>query len=244
VQFLSAYMCVDPRKRYLPQAVGAKSEALTEEVEGILGPSRAFCSVTVADTFASGVQNLLLTSGLGPIRPNTVVFSFPSPAEGSAEAPAALVEDWGEAMRVSLALGKTVVSVRGFKDGADFRDSRHSGSPSSLRDSVSTRDSMTLPTSIGGEQIERIVSTIFPAGKPLLDLRVDMAMHGPKAGLKIDVWLLALKPLSVVRASGDPGTRLRLCAHQATINALKCRPRLRSAVRWGWVRLGRMGRVQ
>ena len=46
---------------------------------------------------------------------------------------------------------------------------------------------------LGGDHIPRIIEEIFPSeegGPPLVDLRVDIARHGPRKGLTVDVWVL------------------------------------------------------
>ena len=217
-----------------PATVAAATEALVEVVEDALGKNIAFSTVTVARNFTDGVLGLILGGGLGPIRPNTLVMSFPcahSVATGSAGNrpptststlvdPPTEFEAWAGTLRAAAALGRTVVSTRGFEIGGFVPEEETSGGRSGMpasdastvnRSSFSggferfrTSVSMMMPARgpglllpggarLGGDHIPRIVEEIFPrdrGGPPLLDFRVDLARHGPRAGLTIDVWVL------------------------------------------------------
>eukprot|EP01045_Picozoa_sp_COSAG04_P002644 COSAG04_NODE_99_length_26324_cov_10.478818_6_plen_462_part_00 len=201
-----------PQPHIAQSAVAAAGAALVDLVEGALGENIAFSTVTVARCFAEGVSSLLLSAGLGPIRPNTIVLPFPADADGSR------LEDWAGTVRTAAALGRTVVATRGFTPGGYVPDSFDQqppggavdadGDSGSLRTSLADRFrlsvSAVMPAGaaglllpggarLGGDHIPRIIEEIFPSeegGPPLVDLRVDIARHGPRKGLTVDVWVL------------------------------------------------------
>ena len=200
-----------------PTTVSAATEALVEVVEDALGANIAFATVTVARNFIDGMLGLMLGGGLGPIRPNTLVMSFPC-ASSSVEPPPGF-EVWVGTTRAATLLGRTVVATRGFEIGGFAPEAESSGggfipasdATSTNRSSLSggfqrfrTSVAMMIPARgsglllpggarLGGDHIPRIIEEIFPrdqGGPPLLDFRVDLARHGPRAGLTIDVWVL------------------------------------------------------
>jgi amino acid transporter len=223
--------------------VAAATEALVELVEGALGENIAFATVTVARNFIDGVLGLMLGGGLGPIRPNTVVMPFPSPADKEGERntssngdetiePPSGLGAWAGTVRAAAALGRTVVATRGFEIGGfvpetsdagddtprsdDSEDTAtsFSGGFQRFRSSVSMMmpargSGLLLPggARLGGDHIPRIVEEIFPreqGGPPLLDFRVDLAQHGPRAGLTVDVWVLdGWAAAAALRATGQ-----------------------------------------
>jgi hypothetical protein len=215
-----------------PTTVSAATEALVEVVEAALGKNIAFSTVTVARNFIDGMLGLMLGGGLGPIRPNTLVMSFPC-ADSVADLPPGL-EVWVGTTRAATALGRTVVATRGFEIGGFAPEEETSGGRSDLpADDTSTVDrsslsggfqrfrtsvSMMMPARgpglllpggarLGGDHIPRIIEEIFPrhqGGPPLLDFRVDLARHGPRAGLTIDVWVLdGWSAVSALSATGQ-----------------------------------------
>ena len=96
--------------------------------------------------------------------------------------------------------------------GGGLRESL-SGGFERLRSSVSfvmpTQKSsgLLLPggARLGGDHIPQIVNQIFPAGQaPLVDFRVDLARHGPRAGKTVDVWVLdGWSAVAALRATGQ-----------------------------------------
>eukprot|EP01044_Picomonas_judraskeda_P007073 COSAG03_NODE_740_length_6025_cov_34.742491_2_plen_1087_part_00 len=231
-----------------PATVAAATEALVDVVEDALGKNIAFSTVTVARNFTDGVLGLILGGGLGPIRPNTLVMSFPCahsvatesagnhPATSTSTSvdPPSGVEAWTGTLRAAAALGRTVVSTRGFEIGGFVPEVETNGGRSAMpasdastvnRNSLSggferfrTSVSMMMPARgpglllpggarLGGDHIPRIVDEIFPrdrGGPPLLDFRVDLARHGPRAGLTIDVWVLdGWSAVSALRETGQ-----------------------------------------
>ena len=203
---------LQPQPHIAQSAVAAAGAALVDLVEGALGENIAFSTVTVARCFAEGVSSLLLSAGLGPIRPNTIVLPFP------ADTDVGRLEDWAGTVRTAAALGRTVVATRGFTPGGYVPDSFDQqppgggadadGDSGSLRTSLADRFrlsvSAVMPAGaaglllpggarLGGDHIPRIIEEIFPSeegGPPLVDLRVDIARHGPRKGLTVDVWVL------------------------------------------------------
>ena len=95
---------LQPQPHIAQSAVAAAGAALVDLVEGALGENIAFSTVTVARCFAEGVSSLLLSAGLGPIRPNTIVLPFP------ADTDVGRLEDWAGTVRTAAALGPPAVS--------------------------------------------------------------------------------------------------------------------------------------
>ena len=72
----------------------------------------AFTECTIAPSLFLGVQNLLLTTGVASIRPNTIVFG--THGRQAADGPDASDEDYCRMVELARLLRKHVVIARGF----------------------------------------------------------------------------------------------------------------------------------
>ena len=71
----------------------------------------AFPAVTVAESVASGIENLVQCHGLGSLRPNTVLLGWPSDPDR--------VEDFGATIRTLAALERSIIAVRTIGENDD-----------------------------------------------------------------------------------------------------------------------------